>query len=128
MEMFLLYSYVFIKPKPLSTAASVTLEDMHNYGFQLHLFNMYFFSGFLHPSLLQCSVTCGRGTKQREIVCVYQNQTKIEEEHCSHLPRPRSQKACRSRGCPSWKANKWSEVCFLFSPSRLDHRVASEGP
>uniref|UniRef100_A0A3B4YNL9 ADAM metallopeptidase with thrombospondin type 1 motif 20 n=1 Tax=Seriola lalandi dorsalis TaxID=1841481 RepID=A0A3B4YNL9_SERLL len=56
-----------------------------------------------------CSVTCGRGTKKREIACVLQNQTKIEEEHCSHLPRPRTQKACRARGCPSWKANRWRE-------------------
>ena len=65
------------------------------------------------PSPLQCSVTCGRGTKQREVACVYQNQTKIEEEHCSHLPRPRTQKACRARGCPTWKANRWKEVCFF---------------
>ncbi|GLD70061.1 A disintegrin and metalloproteinase with thrombospondin motifs 20 isoform X1, partial [Lates japonicus] len=57
-----------------------------------------------------CSVTCGRGTKKREIACVLQNQTKIEEEHCSHLPRPRTQKACRARGCPTWKANRWSET------------------
>uniref|UniRef100_A0A669EPM2 ADAM metallopeptidase with thrombospondin type 1 motif 20 n=1 Tax=Oreochromis niloticus TaxID=8128 RepID=A0A669EPM2_ORENI len=56
-----------------------------------------------------CSVSCGRGTKQRDVVCVYQNQTKIEEKHCSHLPRPRTQKACRARGCPSWKANRWRE-------------------
>eukprot|EP00066_Takifugu_rubripes_P016653 XP_011605919.1 PREDICTED: A disintegrin and metalloproteinase with thrombospondin motifs 20 [Takifugu rubripes] len=56
-----------------------------------------------------CSVTCGRGTKQREVACVYQNQTKIEEERCSHLPRPRTEKACRARGCPSWKANRWRE-------------------
>ncbi|KAF3688604.1 A disintegrin and metalloproteinase with thrombospondin motifs 20 [Channa argus] len=56
-----------------------------------------------------CSVTCGRGIKQREIACVYQNQTKIEEKHCSHLPRPRTQKACRAGGCPSWKANRWRE-------------------
>uniref|UniRef100_A0A8C8IUJ3 ADAM metallopeptidase with thrombospondin type 1 motif 20 n=1 Tax=Oncorhynchus tshawytscha TaxID=74940 RepID=A0A8C8IUJ3_ONCTS len=54
-----------------------------------------------------CSVSCGRGTKQREITCVYQNQTQIEEEHCSHLSRPRAQKACRAQGCPSWKANRW---------------------
>lgn len=84
---------------------------------------MLFFSSH-PPSLpfhLQCSVSCGRGTKQREIACVYQNQTKIEEEHCSHLPRPRTQKACRARGCPSWKANRWREVCLLFSPS---HKIA----
>uniref|UniRef100_A0A4W5MGN4 ADAM metallopeptidase with thrombospondin type 1 motif 20 n=1 Tax=Hucho hucho TaxID=62062 RepID=A0A4W5MGN4_9TELE len=56
-----------------------------------------------------CSVSCGHGTKQREIACVYPNQTQIEEDHCSHLSRPRTQKACRARGCPSWKANRWSE-------------------
>uniref|UniRef100_A0A673ZPA1 ADAM metallopeptidase with thrombospondin type 1 motif 20 n=1 Tax=Salmo trutta TaxID=8032 RepID=A0A673ZPA1_SALTR len=56
-----------------------------------------------------CSVSCGRGTKQREIACVYPNQTQIEEVHCSHLSRPRTEKACRARGCPSWKANRWSE-------------------
>uniref|UniRef100_A0A6Q2XJ72 ADAM metallopeptidase with thrombospondin type 1 motif 20 n=1 Tax=Esox lucius TaxID=8010 RepID=A0A6Q2XJ72_ESOLU len=56
-----------------------------------------------------CSVTCGRGTKQREIACVYQNQTQIEEQHCSHLSQPRTQKACRAQGCPSWKVNRWSK-------------------
>lgn len=66
------------------------------------------------PSPLQCSVSCGRGIKHREIACVYQNQTKIEEEHCSHLPRPRTQKACRARGCPGWKANRWREVGFAL--------------
>uniref|UniRef100_A0A8C7SKB3 ADAM metallopeptidase with thrombospondin type 1 motif 20 n=1 Tax=Oncorhynchus mykiss TaxID=8022 RepID=A0A8C7SKB3_ONCMY len=58
---------------------------------------------------LACSVSCGRGTKEREIACVYPNQTQIEEDHCSHLSRPRTQKACRARGCPNWKANRWSE-------------------
>uniref|UniRef100_A0A8C7I1E8 ADAM metallopeptidase with thrombospondin type 1 motif 20 n=1 Tax=Oncorhynchus kisutch TaxID=8019 RepID=A0A8C7I1E8_ONCKI len=56
-----------------------------------------------------CSVSCGRGTKQRGITCVYQNQTQMDEEHCSHLSRPRTQKACRAQGCPSWKANRWSK-------------------
>ncbi|XP_034031983.1 A disintegrin and metalloproteinase with thrombospondin motifs 20 [Thalassophryne amazonica] len=54
-----------------------------------------------------CSVSCGRGTKQRDIACVYQNQTKVTEEHCAHLPRPWTQKACRTRACPSWKASRW---------------------
>ncbi|CAG08653.1 unnamed protein product, partial [Tetraodon nigroviridis] len=64
-----------------------------------------------------CSVSCGRGTKRREIVCVYQNQTKIEEELCSHLPRPRTAKDCRARGCPGWKANRWREVRTISSGS-----------
>ncbi|XP_072291726.1 A disintegrin and metalloproteinase with thrombospondin motifs 20 isoform X1 [Eucyclogobius newberryi] len=56
-----------------------------------------------------CSVSCGRGTKQREVVCVYQNQTKMEDDQCKHLLRPRTQKSCRLRRCPIWKANKWTE-------------------
>ncbi|KAL0968043.1 hypothetical protein UPYG_G00261570 [Umbra pygmaea] len=56
-----------------------------------------------------CSVSCGRGTKQREVTCVDQNQTQIEEKHCSNVSRPRTQKACRAQGCPSWKVNRWSK-------------------
>lgn len=66
------------------------------------------------PLSSQCSVSCGRGTKQREIACVFQNQTQIKDAHCSHLPRPRAQTACRAQGCPAWKANRWREVCLLF--------------
>ncbi|KAI4905651.1 hypothetical protein NFI96_011351 [Prochilodus magdalenae] len=57
----------------------------------------------------ECSVTCGKGTKQRELVCVYHNQTQMTEEHCAHLPRPRTNKLCRVGPCPSWKTNKWRE-------------------
>uniref|UniRef100_A0A3Q2FEI2 ADAM metallopeptidase with thrombospondin type 1 motif 20 n=1 Tax=Cyprinodon variegatus TaxID=28743 RepID=A0A3Q2FEI2_CYPVA len=68
-----------------------------------------------------CSVSCGRGTKQREIACVFQNQTQIEEAHCSHLPRPRTQKACRAGGCPAWKANRWRE-CSATCGSGVQQR------
>ncbi|XP_062858960.1 A disintegrin and metalloproteinase with thrombospondin motifs 20-like [Trichomycterus rosablanca] len=54
-----------------------------------------------------CSVTCGKGTKQRKLVCMYQNQTETEEENCAYLARPKAQKLCRAGPCPSWKANKW---------------------
>ncbi|XP_068168609.1 A disintegrin and metalloproteinase with thrombospondin motifs 20 isoform X1 [Antennarius striatus] len=56
-----------------------------------------------------CSVSCGRGIKHREIACVSLNQTEVEEEHCSHLPPPRTKKACRAQGCPGWKSNRWKE-------------------
>ncbi|MED6236663.1 hypothetical protein ATANTOWER_012456, partial [Ataeniobius toweri] len=69
----------------------------------------------------QCSVSCGRGTKQREIACVFQNQTQIEDTHCSHLPRPRTQKACRAQGCPAWKANRWRE-CSVTCGSGVQER------
>ncbi|XP_047238951.1 A disintegrin and metalloproteinase with thrombospondin motifs 20-like [Girardinichthys multiradiatus] len=68
-----------------------------------------------------CSVSCGRGTKQREIACVFQNQTQIEDPHCSHLPRPRTQKACRAQGCPAWKANRWRE-CSVTCGSGVQER------
>lgn len=73
------------------------------------------------PSLLplfhshQCSVSCGRGTKQREVACILLNQTRVGDEHCSHLPQPQTQKACRARSCPGWKANRWREVRLLFT-------------
>uniref|UniRef100_A0A3B5QY86 ADAM metallopeptidase with thrombospondin type 1 motif 20 n=1 Tax=Xiphophorus maculatus TaxID=8083 RepID=A0A3B5QY86_XIPMA len=68
-----------------------------------------------------CSVSCGRGTKQREIACVFQNQTQLKDAHCSHLPRPRAQTACRARGCPAWKANRWRE-CSVTCGSGVQER------
>uniref|UniRef100_A0A8C8IP48 ADAM metallopeptidase with thrombospondin type 1 motif 20 n=1 Tax=Oncorhynchus tshawytscha TaxID=74940 RepID=A0A8C8IP48_ONCTS len=74
-----------------------------------------------------CSVSCGRGTKQREITCVYQNQTQIEEEHCSHLSRPRAQKACRAQGCPSWKANRWRKCNATCGEGMRNRKVLCVG-
>uniref|UniRef100_A0A3B3VED0 ADAM metallopeptidase with thrombospondin type 1 motif 20 n=1 Tax=Poecilia latipinna TaxID=48699 RepID=A0A3B3VED0_9TELE len=68
-----------------------------------------------------CSVSCGRGTKQREIACVFQNQTQIKDAYCGHLPRPRAQKACRARGCPAWKANRWRQ-CSVTCGSGVQQR------
>lgn len=59
---------------------------------------------------LQCSVTCGKGSIQRDVVCVYHNQTVTKEEHCAHLPQPKTRKLCRAGPCPSWKTNKWQSV------------------
>ncbi|XP_029009602.1 A disintegrin and metalloproteinase with thrombospondin motifs 20 isoform X2 [Betta splendens] len=70
-----------------------------------------------------CSVTCGRGTKQREVACVYQNLTRATEELCGHEPRPRTQKACRARGCPAWKANRWSECSVTCDAGAQTRRV-----
>ncbi|XP_077425592.1 A disintegrin and metalloproteinase with thrombospondin motifs 20 [Vanacampus margaritifer] len=68
-----------------------------------------------------CSVSCGRGIKQREITCVDLNQTKIEEEHCGPLARPRTEKSCRARGCPAWKVNRWSK-CSVTCGVGLQNR------
>ncbi|CAL8261026.1 unnamed protein product [Merluccius merluccius] len=68
-----------------------------------------------------CSVSCGRGTSQRDLSCVYPNGTQTEEEQCSHLARPRAQKACRTGGCPVWKANRWTE-CSVSCGSGVQSR------
>uniref|UniRef100_A0A8C9T5B8 ADAM metallopeptidase with thrombospondin type 1 motif 20 n=1 Tax=Scleropages formosus TaxID=113540 RepID=A0A8C9T5B8_SCLFO len=56
-----------------------------------------------------CSVTCGRGVKSRDVSCVDEHQVHLEEERCTHEPRPQTRKPCRTQGCPQWKANRWSE-------------------
>ncbi|XP_067292715.1 A disintegrin and metalloproteinase with thrombospondin motifs 20-like [Pseudorasbora parva] len=68
-----------------------------------------------------CSVSCGKGLKERQIVCVDQNQTQIEDEACAHQTPPRTRKACRAGPCPSWRANQWracSVSCGAGSQSR----------
>lgn len=65
---------------------------------------------------LQCSVTCGKGNIQRDVVCVYHNQTATKEEHCAHLPKPKTRKLCRAGPCPSWKTNKWQSVNITTIP------------
>uniref|UniRef100_A0A803TLW5 ADAM metallopeptidase with thrombospondin type 1 motif 20 n=1 Tax=Anolis carolinensis TaxID=28377 RepID=A0A803TLW5_ANOCA len=56
-----------------------------------------------------CSVSCGKGLKNREVYCIDNFQTKLGEDECKHLKKPRTHKECRSARCPQWKANKWNE-------------------
>ncbi|VTJ64282.1 Hypothetical predicted protein, partial [Marmota monax] len=56
-----------------------------------------------------CSVSCGKGIKYRDVLCIDKFQGKLEEKYCSHLQKPRTHKVCRSIRCPSWKANRWKE-------------------
>ncbi|XP_076863283.1 A disintegrin and metalloproteinase with thrombospondin motifs 20 isoform X2 [Brachyhypopomus gauderio] len=68
-----------------------------------------------------CSVTCGKGSKQRELTCVYHNQTEVTEEHCAHLPRPKSLKSCRAGPCPSWRTGRW-RACNATCGEGIKHR------
>ncbi|XP_030827982.1 A disintegrin and metalloproteinase with thrombospondin motifs 9 [Strongylocentrotus purpuratus] len=57
----------------------------------------------------ECSVTCGRGTQEREVVCASNNQ----EVNSSLCPGelPRTSKSCRRNSCPSyrWKKGRWTQ-------------------
>ncbi|XP_016105374.1 A disintegrin and metalloproteinase with thrombospondin motifs 20-like [Sinocyclocheilus grahami] len=68
-----------------------------------------------------CSVSCGKGIKERQIVCVDQNQTQIQEHSCAHLIPPRTQKACRAGPCPSWRASRW-RACSASCGAGLQSR------
>ncbi|KAH1186541.1 hypothetical protein KIL84_019290 [Mauremys mutica] len=57
----------------------------------------------------ECSVSCGKGIKYRDVHCVNSIQSKLEEENCRHLKKPRTHKVCRAVRCPAWKANRWKD-------------------
>ncbi|XP_020283783.1 thrombospondin type-1 domain-containing protein 4 [Pseudomyrmex gracilis] len=62
-----------------------------------------------------CSVTCGRGTRNRTVTCITSGET------CSLNTKPESQKACEVTSCgtmtrdmkhhASWLYSKWSSEC-----------------
>lgn len=62
----------------------------------------------------QCSASCGRGFKYRNVTCVGQSGQPITEENCLHLPFPQKQKRCRGGRCPKWKTASWGEVKFVY--------------
>lgn len=61
-----------------------------------------------------CSVTCGRGVQQRDVMCVYhlQNGSLIHTRdlYCQG-PKPPTVLGCEGRLCLSvWEASEWSKV------------------
>ncbi|ERE74889.1 thrombospondin type-1 domain-containing protein 4 [Cricetulus griseus] len=60
----------------------------------------------------QCSVECGSGTQQREVICVRKNADTFEvvdPYECSFLERPPSQQACHLKPCGAkWFSTEWS--------------------
>ncbi|KAK7830351.1 hypothetical protein U0070_018859 [Myodes glareolus] len=62
----------------------------------------------------QCSKTCGRGVRRREVLCKNSAAETVSESLCSGSPRPESQEGCVLGRCPKnnrlqWVATSWSE-------------------
>ncbi|RXN11135.1 A disintegrin and metallo ase with thrombospondin motifs 9 [Labeo rohita] len=57
----------------------------------------------------ECSASCGRGYKYRNVTCVSHSGQPIPEENCLHLPLPQKQRRCRDGRCPKWKTGSWGE-------------------
>nr|XP_033815546.1 A disintegrin and metalloproteinase with thrombospondin motifs 20 isoform X1 [Geotrypetes seraphini] len=62
-----------------------------------------------YGSWRECSVTCGKGVKYRDVYCINKDQGQLEEENCKHLPKSQTHRVCRAERCPSWKTSKWTE-------------------
>ncbi|XP_074140277.1 A disintegrin and metalloproteinase with thrombospondin motifs 9 isoform X2 [Sminthopsis crassicaudata] len=56
-----------------------------------------------------CSVSCGRGHKQRNVYCMAKDGKHLESDYCKHLAKPNGQRKCRGGRCPKWKAGAWSQ-------------------
>uniref|UniRef100_A0A8C0KDD9 ADAM metallopeptidase with thrombospondin type 1 motif 9 n=1 Tax=Canis lupus dingo TaxID=286419 RepID=A0A8C0KDD9_CANLU len=65
-----------------------------------------------------CSVSCGRGHKQRSVYCMAKDGSHLESDYCKHLAKPNGHRKCRGGRCPKWKAGAWSQVSNA-SPLRL---------
>lgn len=63
-----------------------------------------------HCFILQCSVSCGRGHKQRNVYCMAKDGSHLESDYCKHLAKPHGHRRCRGGRCPRWKAGAWSQV------------------
>lgn len=62
-------------------------------------------------SLLQCSQTCGFGTKSREVYCVDRRGHRVDATFCGQLHKPKSRRRCNEFPCPYiWNTSPWSEV------------------
>ncbi|XP_012867367.1 PREDICTED: thrombospondin type-1 domain-containing protein 4 [Dipodomys ordii] len=60
----------------------------------------------------QCSVECGSGVQQREVICVRKDENAfvvLDPQECSSLERPPRQQPCRRQPCgATWFSTEWS--------------------
>lgn len=54
--------------------------------------------------VLQCSVTCGIGSRRRAVIC------SGGRNKCDPKSRPEDISQCNPGACPEWKAGEWSKV------------------
>ncbi|XP_063305191.1 thrombospondin type-1 domain-containing protein 4 isoform X1 [Pelobates fuscus] len=60
----------------------------------------------------QCSVECGTGTQQRDVICIRKRAegfTVVNPQECSYLERPPNQQSCHLKTCGAkWFYTDWS--------------------
>ena len=61
--------------------------------------------------VLQCSVSCGKGTRSRQVYCQTTLGHSRAKSDCSHLIEPQSSEQCVEKPCGVWRSGDWGEVC-----------------
>ncbi|XP_021098766.1 A disintegrin and metalloproteinase with thrombospondin motifs 20 isoform X3 [Heterocephalus glaber] len=54
----------------------------------------------------QCLVTCGKGTKQRQVWCQL-NEDRLSDGFCNLSTKPESLRPCEFHTCASWQVGPW---------------------
>ncbi|XP_065567127.1 A disintegrin and metalloproteinase with thrombospondin motifs 9-like isoform X4 [Artemia franciscana] len=58
----------------------------------------------------ECSRSCGKGIKSRDVYCSDSGGRRISLDYCDPLTKKSSTKKCNPKPCPfSWRAGEWSE-------------------
>lgn len=76
---------------------------------QFHISQIFIPALLTLPAAVQCSVSCGKGKRERYVSCRDAHGGVADESHCAHLPRPPESSACFSP-CGKWHAGEWSPV------------------
>lgn len=87
----------------------------------------------------QCSKTCGRGVRKREILCKSSSAGEgLPDSLCSGTPRPEAQEGCVLGRCPrnnrlQWAVSSWSEVwvqmyCWVWGLSLFNAQLTHQHP
>ena len=60
-------------------------------------------------SPVQCSVTCGHGSRHRKVTC-FRGEQEVIDTHCDYKKKPTSKLECYMGTCPRWITDDWGEV------------------
>lgn len=58
---------------------------------------------------MQCSKTCGRGSRSRESYCMNNLGRRLMDRECNEHQRLVTE-TCNDQLCPKWTVSEWSEV------------------
>lgn len=87
---------------------------MEDYYLEFGKIKITFFSSYFNFSIinLQCSVTCGRGIRRREVQCYRGRKNLVSDSECNPKTKLNSVANCFPVACPAyrWNVTPWSKV------------------